>query len=679
MTEAAVRPGSIGANARHGGLLLHPGGARASHRLAPPAGGPWIVLDADFGAEGLVDARVEFVFRSGGRALFRPSVAARNRFRLTVRARETIEAVVLHAEGSGRVDPVALSLEGRSTAGQVLSLGRVALARLRQDPARFVRSALWFLERMAAGRPVALPGGRSDEGSDPYERWIALFDDRPREDAALYAMQCAALHRRRRISVLAVPEPGQSVAALAPMMQAQIYPEWELVAAAEREAADDSRIRFVPPGAERVSGLNAAMAAASGEIVLPLPAGAVLRPHALLMAALAFDADPGLALLSADEDELDREGRRREPLFKAGWSPLVPPEADPFGDPVFLDAALVRGCGGWRPDEGAAAERSLRHRIAQAAGPARVSHCAKVLLHRTSPPTAADPASMEAPRLPNPAPLVSLIVPTRDRSEILGICIRSILERTLYSSFEIIIVDNGSQEPATFALFEALSADPRIRILRQPGPFNYAALNNAAAREARGWLLALVNNDIEVVAEDWLGEMVGYALRPEVGCVGAKLLYPDGTVQHAGIVTGLLGGAGHGHKHAPGTDRGYGDALVTTRAVSAVTAACLVLRKDLYEAVGGFDEERFAVAFNDVDLCLKVEAAGCTNLWTPRALLIHHESVSRGADLRDRSKAKRFAAELAALEERWGERLLDDPFVSPHLSGRHEIPQPRTD
>jgi GT2 family glycosyltransferase len=281
-------------------------------------------------------------------------------------------------------------------------------------------------------------------------------------------------------------------------------------------------------------------------------------------------------------------------------------------------------------------------------------------------------------RAPEDAPLVTIIVPTRDRAELLRVCITSLLSRTRYPDIEIVIVDNGSQHPATFDLFRELSRDPRVRILPAPGPFNYSALNNRAAREARGTLLALLNNDIEVLAEDWLTEMVGYAVEPDVGCVGAKLYYPDRTLQHGGIVTGLVGGAGHSDKHAPPDARGYLDRLVTAREVSAVTGACLVVRRELYDEIGGLDEEAFSIAFNDVDFCLRVAAAGYRNVWTPFAEMIHHESVSRGHDLMDRGKARRFAAELAALQVRWGPRLLSDPYHSPHLDPRSETARPRT-
>ncbi len=243
----------------------------------------------------------------------------------------------------------------------------------------------------------------------------------------------------------------------------------------------------------------------------------------------------------------------------------------------------------------------------------------------------------------------------------------SIRSKTAYPAYEILVVDNGSRQDETFRLFESWAGDAAIRVIRDDAPFNYARLNNRAAAAARGTLLGLVNNDVEVQDPIWLDEMVGLALRPGIGCVGAKLWYPDGRLQHGGVVTGIAGAAGHRHKRAARGDRGQLDSLVTVNEVSAVTAACLIVRKAIYDEVGGLDEENFAVAYNDVDFCLKVATVGYRNLWTPFAELVHHESVSRGRDLSPKT-AERFIRETANLKRRWGNRLLDDPYYSPNLT-----------
>ena len=263
-------------------------------------------------------------------------------------------------------------------------------------------------------------------------------------------------------------------------------------------------------------------------------------------------------------------------------------------------------------------------------------------------------------------PRVSLIIPTRDSADLLENCIRSIRSKTRYDNYEILIVDNGSIEEKTKKLFGNLGSDPAIRILPRPEPFNFSRLNNAAAREATGDILGLINNDIEVTREDWLDEMVALAMRPETGCVGAKLLYPDGRIQHGGIMLGVYTLAGHAHRFAPADAPGYLDRLSTVQNVSAVTAACLLVRKQIFDQVGGLDEN-LAVAFNDVDFCLKVGAAGYRNVWTPFAELTHHELVSRGRDFTP-AKARRFADEYATMQQRWGAQLLNDPYYSPHLT-----------
>jgi GT2 family glycosyltransferase len=254
-----------------------------------------------------------------------------------------------------------------------------------------------------------------------------------------------------------------------------------------------------------------------------------------------------------------------------------------------------------------------------------------------------------------------VIVPTRDRAELLVQCAEGVLERTSYAPLELLIVDNGSVQPQTHALFDRLRQDRRVRILHAPGPFNFSALNNLGAAEARGAVLVLLNNDISITRSDWLDAMVAQAVRPKVGAVGARLLYPDGRVQHAGVALGVGGVAGHVLYGAAGGDPGYYRHLVTPRNVSAVTAACLAIRKAVYDEVGGLDAENLAVAFNDVDLCLKLRAIGYDIVWTPHAELIHHESASRGSDVAPET-AERFRREVGTMRERWGALLDVDPF-----------------
>ena len=262
-------------------------------------------------------------------------------------------------------------------------------------------------------------------------------------------------------------------------------------------------------------------------------------------------------------------------------------------------------------------------------------------------------------------PKVSVIVPTRNRLDLLRTCLEGV-ESTDYPNLEVIVVDNGSDDPATLKYL--LNLDPaRYRVLRVPGPFNFSELNNRAVQMAAGELLCLLNNDIEVLEPDWLAIMARQALRPDVGAVGARLLYPDGRIQHAGVVMGICGGAAHAHRLLQPDEEGYFRRHALPQFVSAVTAACLVVRRKKFEAVGKLDEQNFAVAFNDVDLCMRLNAQGWQSLYEPRATLIHHESVSRGLD-RDPTGAERFAREFEALNKAWCTATLVDSYHHPAFS-----------
>ncbi len=266
------------------------------------------------------------------------------------------------------------------------------------------------------------------------------------------------------------------------------------------------------------------------------------------------------------------------------------------------------------------------------------------------------------------APLVSILIPNKDHADDLDRALRSVYEKTDYAHFEVIVIENNSTQKETFAYYEAAqAAHENLRVVRWDGPFNFSAINNFGRRHAKGEYLLLLNNDVEVQNGAWLREMLGLCCQPGVGIVGAKLLYPDGTVQHAGVVTGLGGFAGHSHKYARGDGSGYMFRLATVQAFSCVTAACLLCRAGVYDAVGGLDEG-FAVAFNDVDFCLRVRKAGWRVVYTPYAQLTHYESKSRGLDEKGEAK-RRFDGERARLEARYTRAALTrDPYYNPHLT-----------
>ncbi len=269
-------------------------------------------------------------------------------------------------------------------------------------------------------------------------------------------------------------------------------------------------------------------------------------------------------------------------------------------------------------------------------------------------------------------PLVSIIIPTYNAQALVQTCISSILEKTTYRNFEILLVDNNSDDADAIEYFDSLEQrEEEVRLIKYPKPFNYSAINNFAVKQAKGDVLAFVNNDIEVIEPEWLEFMVSHVMRKDVGCVGAKLLYPNKRVQHAGVVLGYGGGAGHAHKFYPAYHAGFMNRLLCTNNYSAVTAACMLVKSEDFNTVGGFDEENLKIAFNDVDFCLKVICTGKHNLYCADAILYHHESVSRGSE-NTPEKRERFENEVAYLQLKWATFIESDPCYSPNLTRRHE-------
>lgn len=652
--------------------------------LAPdkPMPSDWYQLELRFPPEGLVDIVAQFAFADERVLWLRLSLFARNHFLAHFRLEGALDRLTLIVTGSGRLtEPILSRFERVGLRGQLTAAARRGIDIFRRDGIGVFASGLNYLWRLTRPGSIAISRGTAaTAGEGPYDTWRRIFDEAPERDAARHRERLASLATRPLISILAEVtsvEPAL-IDRLADSVAEQIYPEWELVVAtpARVQSAIDEllaargiaagKVQVIDAGARVAEGLNSALTTARGEYVLPLAQGALLRPHALLELALTAARIPAAQLIYSDEDRIDAAGGRSGWRFKPAWSPHLLEARDYLGQLALMRRDTVRGLGGWSADA-AAPQHDLHLRLGSRADPHAIAHLAKLLVH--GPADDGTPAQAPAPRarsIPVPAPRVSLIIPTRDNADLLATCIRSIRSRTRYDDYEIIVIDNGSVEQRTKRLFAELASDPAIRILPMPGPFNFSKLNNAAARAATGAILGFVNNDIEAAHEDWLTEMVAFACRPEVGCVGAKLIYPDGRIQHAGVVIGLGGVAGHGHRFADGNEPGYLGRLQTAQNVSAVTAACLLIRREVFDEVEGLDES-MTVAFNDVDFCLRVRAAGYLNVWTPFAELIHHESVSRGRDLTP-AKARRFAGEYAAMQRRWGAQLLSDPYYSPHLT-----------
>lgn len=404
---------------------------------------------------------------------------------------------------------------------------------------------------------------------------------------------------------------------------------------------------------------------------VPEPEALALLAHALSEADIAYG------------DAIGPDGR---PQLKPDWSPDLALATGYPGFPLLLSKTWL-----------AAALAGPVGRMAVLAPPivaaavisaARVAHVPRILTRSTGDglnpsaraealdalPGARPPfragihdgaVRLEWP-LPDPVPLVSVVIPSRDRLDLITRVCHGVLRETAYASIELIIVDNGSTDPAVLDHYASLRGDPRVQILMDPQPFNFAKMVNAGVDAASGSIVVLLNNDVAVLEPGWLEAMVRQAARPEVGAVGAKLLYGDGTLQHAGVVVGLGGRAGHILRRRPGDTPGHLGRLRVAHEVSAVTAACLAVARDKYLAVGGFDAEAFPVDFNDVDFCLRLGAAGWKTVWTPAATLAHLESVSRGPSVG--AKRARFEQEAARFSERWRAVIRHDPFYHPALS-----------
>ncbi|MBU1375738.1 MAG: glycosyltransferase [Alphaproteobacteria bacterium] len=570
-------------------------------------------------------------------------------------------------------------------------------------------------------RGVVGPEAQTDA---EYRAWTQAYDTLTDDDRDAIRAHIDRFAERPLISVAMTAyrsDPGLLREAVA-SVQGQLYPHWELCIADDGSpgettwrtltdlAAGDPRIRIVRRDANGgiAAATNSALALTTGEFVAFLDHDDLLAEHALYEVAAELDLHPDADLIFSDEDKIDETGVRSQPHHKTDWNAELMLGVNAVNHLTVIRRALLSDLGGVREGFDGAQDHDLVLRAAERArlirhipwvlyhwrwqgkqgsfSRARADECASAAaravqdhMDRTGQPATVEvtPGPQRWLRvrraIPAPRPLVSLIVPTRDRADLVAQCAEGVLAKTDYAPLELLIVDNGSQEPATHALFERLKTDPRVRILPAPGPFNFSALNNLAAAQARGEVLILLNNDISMIGPDWLKEMVSQAERPNVGAVGAKLYYPDKTLQHAGVVLGVgdvaRKVAGHLYAGAGSNHPGYQGHLALARNVSAVTAACLAIRKAVYDEVGGMDADQLAVAFNDVDLCLKVRAAGYDIVWTPHAALFHHESASRGSDLAP-EKVARFEREIGVMRDRWGAVLDADPFYGPVFDKR---------
>ncbi len=558
--------------------------------------------------------------------------------------------------------------------------------------------------------PIAAGGGIGD----PYAAWVRRYDQFGSAERDAVSARLRTLTDAPLVSIILpvynTPEP--LLCRAIESVRGQVYSNWELCIAddvstdpsvarvlAEYEQTDQ-RVRVVHrhENGHISAASNSALQIARGEWVVPMDHDDELRPHALAEVVLALADHRDAGLVYSDEDKIDVEGRRQSPNFKPDFDPTLLLGQNYLGHLVCYRRDLVTRVGGYREGFEGSQDWDLSLRIAELLDRDQVVHIPRVLYHwrshtaSTASGVSAKPYARRAGQkaveehlsrvssagtvvtnpitgwhrvrweLPEPAPKASIIVPTRD-GPLLARCLDSLFQVTAYPNFEVVLVDNGSISRPTLDFLRG--RENLLRVIRDERPFNYSALNNYAADRCDGDILCLLNDDIEVTTSDWLGEMVGQVLQERVGAVGAKLLYPDGRIQHAGVILGFDGVAGHANRLQDRLAPGHGGRLHVAHSVSAVTAACMVTRREAWEEVGGLDEHNLPIAFNDVDYCLRLGEAGWRIVWTPFAEMRHHESLTRGSDTGERADG--FARECAYLKERWGPLLRNDPNYNPNL------------
>lgn len=499
-----------------------------------------------------------------------------------------------------------------------------------------------------------------------YDLWYRKFDPLL-EDVRARAAMLPADARVLIVWRVESADPAMFGDVLAGIM-GQVCGNWELRiglghrvraharAAAKRGAEADPRVRVFQN--ER-SQLHRLLEGEVPDLCLVLGERSVLAPSAICEFLHAFAAEPAAQVLYSDSDTWRGHRWRKQPRMKPDWSPLLFESHDYIGGTWMARTTRLReALARTRDASGALAASVAGLDINQ------VIHVPKVLHHDVPGPATAKPRRQR--RADTRGPLVSVVVPTRDQHALLRTCVEGVLRDTRYKPLELIVVDNGSEEAETLAYLRELEGRSRCRVLRDPSPFNFSALVNLGVRAARGEFVCLLNNDIEVIRCDWLGQMVLQARAPDVAGVGAMLFYPDDTVQHGGVMLGVGGVAGHMHHRIARGDPGYMQRAFHPQELSAVTGACMLVRRSAFDAVGGFDEA-LPVAFNDVDFCIRLRLAGWRIVWTPDAELYHHESVSRGKE-ETPEKYQRFLAEVARMAKRWDGVLQTDPAYNPNLT-----------
>ena len=612
-------------------------------------------------------------------------------------------------------------------------IASAALQQLSKDPGEFVAklplawrawraSGFSGLESGAHANVLELAAESVRQANgQTYAHWIERYEPSP-DTYDGYRQRSTAWSHRPLISVL-MPmynTPDKWLRSALDSVVNQVYENWELCVADDAStqshvlrtlseyASRDMRIKVIrrPSNGHISAASNSALEIARGDFCSLLDHDDELHPLALYCVAQTIGASPTVHLIYSDEDKITERGERRDPYFKCDFNYDLFLGQNMISHLGTYRTTTLRKVGGFRLDFVGSQDYDLALRVLDECGPSGIAHIPRVLYHwrthaeSTAQTHEAKPYALEAAQkaikehlvrnkvagtveisqeavgfcrvryaIPSSPPSVEIIIPTRDGEALVRQCVESILGKSTYTHYSITIIDNGSTAPGALALFDELKRDRGVRIVRDDSPFNYAAINNRVAMRSTADFVLLLNNDIEVISPDWLGEMVSVAIQPGVGSVGARLWYPDNTLQHGGVILGVGGVAGHSNKYIQ-RGPGYFSWAQLRGSKGAVTGACLLTPSQIYRDLGGL-EERLTVAFNDIDYCLKVSKAGYRNVWTPHAELYHHESASRGQEDAP-EKVERFNSEIRFMQEKWSDALVEDSCYSLSLTLEHE-------
>jgi len=616
-----------------------------------------------------------------------------------------IEAVQWFRQGNRRLQRTwGLALEIERLESQVGALESQVSAFEQSTSWRLTRPLRWFKQlvsaRRSSVRKVMSTAEFADDNTisrqyEDYLAWIAT-DEAESQSGTYSSRGHSGIFSPPPFTLIltAIYHAPEALASNLDALRGQLGPSCSLVvtcgsSGAEREMLEqfgrteaNVTLLILPDGTSANDAKIAALASVDSTFIGFLDLPDRIAPFAIQLIGRTIAHDKGAQLLFSDEDTLDISGQRSNPFFKPSWDPELHRAGDLLGRLLVLHRDVLckiklpfsePNCDWFRKLGQHAVASCRRDGIRHI--PAILCHRAQHLGHEDSKIGISAKWSRVRDTLPSPRPLVTLMVPTKDRADLLRCCADSVLRGTDYPEIELLILDNGTQEAEAVNLLRELESLELVRVLSLPGPFNWSLLNNAGALAARGEVLVLLNNDVRALRSDWLNEMTSIALRPEIGAVGAKLLYPDGTLQHAGVVLDTDGVPKHVLRRAPADPDCLSGIFGVARSVSAVTGACLALRRTTFFEVGGLDEN-LAVAGNDVDLCLRLLAHGYRNVWTPFAVLEHQELASRGPDCTE-SMRERAAAEFHHLSWNWGGTLLTDPYFNPNLGLVDEQPRLR--